>query len=225
MGPKIAPPPPPTCYWLAESCCRRLTIIVGVPVSVPTDFKIHLAGVSAGGWRFARGQARAQCRHRAVCLCRFRCRAPCVSTFGVVGGRAAMPAREGACTDGPALPLCVLAERTSRIAWGRRCSRAISPRFQTQHRVWCCAAGLRQWPGTSRLAFSQRTCVADCCSNSFRVVKTVKQTAPEPVSYTEAISGILKTDGVQVRMPCLAGHCRSPCTTAASLLLALSQVS
>jgi len=39
--------------------------------------------------------------------------------------------------------------------------------------------------------------VSDCCSNSFRVVKTMKQTATEQVSYTDAIQGILKTDGVQ----------------------------
>jgi len=39
--------------------------------------------------------------------------------------------------------------------------------------------------------------VSDCCSNSFRVVKTMKQTANEQVSYTDAIQGILKTDGVQ----------------------------
>lgn len=48
----------------------------------------------------------------------------------------------------------------------------------------------------------------DCCSNSFRVVKTVKQTASDQLSYKDAISGILKTDGVQVAtlVPC-------PCPT------------
>ena len=39
--------------------------------------------------------------------------------------------------------------------------------------------------------------VSDCCSNSFRVVKTLKQTAKDEVSYTDAIKGILKEDGLQ----------------------------
>ena len=39
--------------------------------------------------------------------------------------------------------------------------------------------------------------VSDCCSNSFRVVKTLKQTATDEVSYTDAIKGILKEDGFQ----------------------------
>merc|ERR1719163_200311 len=39
--------------------------------------------------------------------------------------------------------------------------------------------------------------VSDCCSNSFRVVKTLKQTAEENLSYTDAIQGIIKSDGIQ----------------------------
>ncbi|CAM9277279.1 unnamed protein product [Choristocarpus tenellus] len=38
--------------------------------------------------------------------------------------------------------------------------------------------------------------VSDCCSNSIRVVKTTKQTAPMQVSYTEAIKMVVDEDGV-----------------------------
>ncbi|CAM9348591.1 unnamed protein product [Ectocarpus sp. 6 AP-2014] len=40
------------------------------------------------------------------------------------------------------------------------------------------------------------SCVSDCCSNSIRVVKTTKQTAPIPLSYPEALKQVLDDDGV-----------------------------
>eukprot|EP00752_Nemacystus_decipiens_P001228 g1227.t1 len=40
------------------------------------------------------------------------------------------------------------------------------------------------------------SCVSDCCSNSIRVVKTTKQTAPEPISYPEALKQVVDEDGV-----------------------------
>ncbi|GLI70756.1 hypothetical protein VaNZ11_015784 [Volvox africanus] len=39
--------------------------------------------------------------------------------------------------------------------------------------------------------------VSDCCSNSIRVVKTTKQTATIPMTYSEVIKEILKKDGFQ----------------------------
>jgi len=38
--------------------------------------------------------------------------------------------------------------------------------------------------------------VSDCCSNSIRVIKTAKQTATLPVTYTEVVQEIIKKDGV-----------------------------
>ncbi|GFR45009.1 hypothetical protein Agub_g6319, partial [Astrephomene gubernaculifera] len=38
--------------------------------------------------------------------------------------------------------------------------------------------------------------VSDCCSNSIRVIKTTKQTATVPMSYTEVVKEIIRTDGV-----------------------------
>ncbi|KXZ41947.1 hypothetical protein GPECTOR_237g559 [Gonium pectorale] len=38
--------------------------------------------------------------------------------------------------------------------------------------------------------------VSDCCSNSIRVIKTTKQTATVPVTYTEVVKEIIKKDGV-----------------------------
>ncbi|CBJ32448.1 conserved unknown protein [Ectocarpus siliculosus] len=40
------------------------------------------------------------------------------------------------------------------------------------------------------------SCVSDCCSNSIRVIKTTKQTAPIPLSYPEALKQVLDDDGV-----------------------------
>ncbi|CAM9203151.1 unnamed protein product, partial [Hapterophycus canaliculatus] len=50
------------------------------------------------------------------------------------------------------------------------------------------------------------SCVSDCCSNSIRVVKTTKQTAPVPrdtnistseiLSYPEALKQVVDEDGV-----------------------------
>ncbi|CAM9271516.1 unnamed protein product [Ascophyllum nodosum] len=40
------------------------------------------------------------------------------------------------------------------------------------------------------------SCVSDCCSNSLRVVKTSKQTAPVPISYPEALKQVIDRDGV-----------------------------
>lgn len=38
--------------------------------------------------------------------------------------------------------------------------------------------------------------VSDCTSNSIRVVKTTKQTHPEPISYPEAVKMVVAKDGV-----------------------------
>ncbi|GIL82398.1 hypothetical protein Vretifemale_11394 [Volvox reticuliferus] len=38
--------------------------------------------------------------------------------------------------------------------------------------------------------------VSDCCSNSIRVVKTTKQTATIPMTYSEVVQEIIKKDGV-----------------------------
>lgn len=38
--------------------------------------------------------------------------------------------------------------------------------------------------------------VSDTCSNSIRVVKTVKQTSPVPISYPDAVKGIVEKDGM-----------------------------
>jgi len=38
--------------------------------------------------------------------------------------------------------------------------------------------------------------VSDCCSNSIRVVKTVRQTSAETMSYSQVVQSIIKTDGV-----------------------------
>eukprot|EP00904_Undaria_pinnatifida_P008989 jgi/Undpi1/521/HiC_scaffold_10.g03985.m1 len=40
------------------------------------------------------------------------------------------------------------------------------------------------------------SCVSDCCSNSIRVIKTTKQTAPLPISYPEAFKQVVDDDGV-----------------------------
>jgi len=39
--------------------------------------------------------------------------------------------------------------------------------------------------------------VSDCCANSFRVVKTTKQTYAEPISYLETIRMIVRQDGLR----------------------------
>ncbi|GLC35061.1 hypothetical protein PLESTB_000550200 [Pleodorina starrii] len=38
--------------------------------------------------------------------------------------------------------------------------------------------------------------VSDCCSNSIRVIKTTKQTATVPMTYTEVVKEIIRKDGV-----------------------------
>lgn len=40
------------------------------------------------------------------------------------------------------------------------------------------------------------SCVSDTCSNSIRVIKTVKQSSKEPISYPAAVKMVLKEDGV-----------------------------
>ena len=40
------------------------------------------------------------------------------------------------------------------------------------------------------------SCVSDCCSNSIRVIKTTKQTAPERISYADAARQVIDEDGV-----------------------------
>lgn len=40
-------------------------------------------------------------------------------------------------------------------------------------------------------------CASDCCSNVFRVLKAVRQTCAEPMSYTEAARLVIATDGVR----------------------------
>ena len=39
--------------------------------------------------------------------------------------------------------------------------------------------------------------ISDCCSNSFRVIKTTKQTYPHSISYTDITKEIIKKDGIQ----------------------------
>jgi len=41
------------------------------------------------------------------------------------------------------------------------------------------------------------TLVSDTISNSIRVIKTVKQTSEEQISYKQAIEEVVKKDGVQ----------------------------
>ena len=38
--------------------------------------------------------------------------------------------------------------------------------------------------------------ISDCCSNSLRVIKTVKQTSIEKLNYTETVKNIIKNDGI-----------------------------
>ena len=45
------------------------------------------------------------------------------------------------------------------------------------------------------------SCVSDCCSNSLRVVKTSKQTAPVPVSYTTVNKPIPPAPPPNLRTP------------------------
>jgi len=37
---------------------------------------------------------------------------------------------------------------------------------------------------------------SDCCSNSIRVIKTVKQTSTVPITYTEAMKQVVEKDGM-----------------------------
>jgi len=39
--------------------------------------------------------------------------------------------------------------------------------------------------------------VSDCTSNSIRVLKSVKQTSAEPISYGQALSMVVQADGVR----------------------------
>jgi len=39
-------------------------------------------------------------------------------------------------------------------------------------------------------------CASDTASNSFRVLKAVRQTSPEPITYTDAARQVIATDGV-----------------------------
>lgn len=39
------------------------------------------------------------------------------------------------------------------------------------------------------------TCVSDCTANSLRVVKTSRQTAATPITYSEAVSKVVAVDG------------------------------
>jgi hypothetical protein len=55
--------------------------------------------------------------------------------------------------------------------------------------------------------------VSDTCTNSIRVVKTVKQTSPTPISYLEAAETVIATDGISgllmrglVRIPMFCRH-------------------
>ncbi len=41
------------------------------------------------------------------------------------------------------------------------------------------------------------TLVSDTISNSIRVIKTVKQTSEEPISYKQAVEEVVKKDGVE----------------------------
>ena len=41
------------------------------------------------------------------------------------------------------------------------------------------------------------TLVSDTISNSIRVIKTVKQTSEQPISYKQAVEEVVKKDGVQ----------------------------
>ena len=41
-----------------------------------------------------------------------------------------------------------------------------------------------------------RACVRSRCSNSIRVIKTTKQTAPERISYADAARQVIDEDGV-----------------------------
>jgi hypothetical protein len=41
------------------------------------------------------------------------------------------------------------------------------------------------------------TVASDTCSNSIRVVKTIRQSSKEPITYSEAVNSVIKTDGVK----------------------------
>jgi len=41
------------------------------------------------------------------------------------------------------------------------------------------------------------SCISDCVSNSFRVIKTTKQTAEDDVTYREALAMIIDEDGIK----------------------------
>lgn len=70
------------------------------------------------------------------------------------------------------------------------------PRVSSPHIIVRCVATLRRLRSCFIATGICSSCVSDCCSNSIRVVKTTKQTAPVPVSplvaiprrYTRAVS-------------------------------------
>ncbi len=77
---------------------------------------------------------------------------------------------------------------------------ALAPASLCQYRT----ASPTKPPGLTRLAFrphARHPCCADTCSNSIRVVKTTKQTATTPLTYTEA---------VKVRCPLLSPPTSTP---------------
>ena len=50
--------------------------------------------------------------------------------------------------------------------------------------------------GRSALLGLISTCVSDCISNSIRVLKTTRQTAPTSISYQQAATQVIKEDGL-----------------------------